>query len=190
MVSVAQAAEVGEMFQYQINTPVTLQRQRSAVLPIVNESADGAKVSIYNPAVHAKHPLNGLRLTNSTQLHPMQGPITVFDGGAYAGDARLPDVPPAGTWLVSYAMDLDTEVAATSKGRPQRLLSVKLIKEVLKISHKHVRTHSYTIKNSGDKAKNVLVEYPLDTSWKLVSPEAPAKKDPQPVPVRRHGRAG
>ena len=46
------------------------------------------------PAVQPKHPLSGLRLKNSTDLHLMQGPITVFDGGAYAGDAKIEDLQP------------------------------------------------------------------------------------------------
>ena len=78
----------------QIDAPVTLARQQSAMLPIVNDSVKGEKVSIYNQSVQAKHPLNGLQLINSTALHLMQGPITVFDGGSYAGDAQIEDLPP------------------------------------------------------------------------------------------------
>ncbi len=111
----ATAGNVGELFQYDIATPVTLARQQSAMLPIVNAEVKGEKVSIYNPQVQAKHPLNGLKLTNSTDLHLMQGPITVFDGGAYAGDAKIEDLPPGSERLISYAMDLDTEVAPESK---------------------------------------------------------------------------
>ena len=59
------------------------------MLPIVNARAKGEKVSIYNPSTHAKHPLSGLQFTNTTDLHLMQGPITVFDAGAYAGDAKI-----------------------------------------------------------------------------------------------------
>ena len=83
--SLSQATNVGELFQYEIATPVTLPRQESAMLPIVNESVKGSKLSIYNQQVQPKHPLNGLRLTNSTDLHLMQGPITVFDGGSVCG---------------------------------------------------------------------------------------------------------
>src|SRR5690606_18066785 len=55
--SVAQAGYVGEMFQYNIATPVTLARSRSAMLPIVNESIEAERVAIYNQNVQAKHPL-------------------------------------------------------------------------------------------------------------------------------------
>ena len=80
--SAATASNLGDFFQYEIDHPVSLPRQKSAMLPIVNGSVQGEKLSIYNPAVQAKHPLNGLRLKNNTELHLMQGPITVFDEGA------------------------------------------------------------------------------------------------------------
>ncbi len=174
--SLSQATNVGELFQYEIATPVTLPRQESAMLPIVNESVKGSKVSIYNQQVQAKHPLNGLRLTNSTALHLMQGPITVFDGGAYAGDARIEDMQPGTERLISYALDLDTEVAPETQGHPDEITQVRLIKGVLHVDHKHQRTNKYTIKNSGKKTKTVLIEYPLDPNWKLMTPKEPAEK--------------
>lgn len=174
--SAAQAGDVGELFQYVISTPVTLARQKSAMLPIVNESIKGDKGSIYNEAVDAKHPLNGFRLINSTDLHLMQGPITVFDGNAYAGDAKIEDLAPKAERLISYAMDLKTEVAPETKAHPEQLLSVKLNKGTLLTTRKNVRERKYTIKNSDSKSKTVLVEYPLDANWKLVKPEKPTEK--------------
>ena len=53
------------MFQYVIDAPVSLERQRSAMLPIVNGPIEAEKVSIYDPNAHPKHPLNGLKLKNS-----------------------------------------------------------------------------------------------------------------------------
>ena len=174
--SVAQAKEVGELFQYAIDTPVDLPRQQSAMLPIVNDKVAGEKVSIYNPAVQPKHPLNGLRLKNTTNLHLMQGPITVFDGGSYAGDARIEDLAPGAERLISYAIDLDAEVVAESKGYADQLVSVRLAKGVLQTSRKLRREQIYTAKNSAKQAKKLLIEYPLDPSWKLVAPEKPAEK--------------
>jgi hypothetical protein len=174
--SSAQAGEVGELFQYVIATPVTLARQKSAMLPVVNESVKGEKVSIYNQSVQAKHPLNGLRLVNSTDLHLMQGPITVFDGATYAGDAKIEDLPPGAERLISYALDLNTEVAPETKGKPEELLSVKLIKGTMQITRKYSRVNTYTVKNSDSKAKTVLIEQPLESNWKLVAPKEPAEK--------------
>jgi hypothetical protein len=174
--SQAQAGELGSLFQYAIDTPVSLPRQQSAMLPIVNADVKGEKVSIYNQGVLAKHPLCGLQFTNTTGLHLMQGPITVFDGGSYAGDAKIEDLPPGTQRLISYAVDLDTEVAPQLKGKPEELLNVRLIKGTLIATRKFVRSQEYTIKNSGKAEKKVLIEQPVDASWKLVKPEKPAEK--------------
>ncbi|HEY5314948.1 MAG TPA: DUF4139 domain-containing protein, partial [Pirellulales bacterium] len=171
----AQGANVGELFQYAIESPVTLPRHQSAMLPIVQESVKGEKISIYNAQVQATHPLNGLRLTNSTKLHLQQGPITVFDDGVYAGDARIEDLPPGAERLLSYALDLDTEVASHSKQRAEELTSVKITKGLLETSQKYERTVEYTVKNSGGKSKQVLIEYPRSSDWKLVQPAKPAE---------------
>lgn len=171
--SMAQAGEVGQLFQYQIQTPVTLPRQQSAMLPIVQGQVKAEKVSIYNQNVQVKHPLNGLQLTNTTGLHLMQGPITVFDGGAYAGDAQIQDLEPGSRRLISYAVDLSTEVAPAGKPQTSELVGVKLVKGVLYITRQLHRAQEYTIKNSGSEPKKVLIEYPKAAPWKLVEPEKP-----------------
>jgi hypothetical protein len=168
----AQGADVGELFQYDIQNPVTLARQQSAMLPIVNQAIEGRKVSIYNASVHAKHPLDGFELKNSSDLHLMQGPVTVFDGGVYAGDARIPELPPASERLLSYALDLEIEVAPSPKDAPpQQLLTARIEKGVLTATFKQSRTQSYTVKNSGDRAKTVLIEQPVEANWELLSPK-------------------
>src|SRR5262249_12940077 len=92
--SAATAGKLGDSFQYVIDHPVTLARQKSAMLPIVGKDVEGQRVSIYNPGVQAKHPLLGLRFKNTSGLHLNQGPITVFEGSTYAGDTRVLDVQP------------------------------------------------------------------------------------------------
>jgi hypothetical protein len=174
--SAATARDVGSLFQYTIRTPVDLARQQSAMLPIVNEKVKGEKLSIYNEQVQAKHPLAGLRLINTTDLHLMQGPITVLDGGVYAGDAKIDDLPPGSQRLISYSMDLDTEVAPESKPCPEQILSVRLVKGVMYVDRKFSQLHQYSVKNSGKKAKKVLIEYPFNAMWKLVEPKEPAEK--------------
>src|SRR4029077_17683431 len=92
--SAATASQLGDFFQYVINAPVNLPRQKSALLPIVNKEIEAMRLSIYNPTVHPKFPMLGLKLKNTSGLHLMQGPITVFEGSTYSGDARIQDVQP------------------------------------------------------------------------------------------------
>ena len=90
----AQPQRVGELFQYVIERPVSLPRQKSALFAIVDKQIEGHAVSIYNEQTQSKYPLLGLRLKNTSGLHLMQGPITVYTDGSYAGDARIADLQP------------------------------------------------------------------------------------------------
>jgi len=174
--SVAPAGDVGELFRYRIANPVTVGRQQSAMLPIVNEKVDGKKVSIYNPAVQPKHPLHGLKLVNSTDLHLMQGPITVYDDGAYAGDAQIMDLAPKAERLISYALDLDVEVNPSGGQKPQVMSSIKIVNGVLTATTKYSRYQDYKVKSSARKDRTLLIEQPIDPQWKLVAPKEPAEK--------------
>ena len=174
--SAAQAAELGEFFEYAISTPVSLARQKSAMLPIVNAAVEGAKVSIYNQRVHAKHPLYGVRLRNATALHLLQGPITVFDGGVYAGDARIEDLPPGQERLLSYAMDLKTEVEPVSEPEQRELVTVSVRKGTLLATHRARAETTYNIRNRDQKPHLVLIEHPFRADWQLVAPSTATER--------------
>src|SRR5581483_4154427 len=125
-----------------------------------NAPVEATGVSIYNEGVHAKFPLLGLRFKNNTGLHLMQGPITVFEGNSYAGDARVGDLQPNETRLVSYAVDLGTEVAPEVPQPADHIVSVKVYKGVIHATHKVQHTKTYTVKNRSEHERLVLIEHP------------------------------
>lgn len=174
--SAAGAEDVGELFAYHIESPVTLPRQKSAMLPIVTGEVSAEKVSIYNPAVHAKHPLNGLLLKNTTDLHLMQGPITVFDANTYAGDARLDDMQAGERRLLSYAMDLACEAEMRSPSGTSETVSMRIARGTLYIKKKYTDKREYDIRNRDDKPRSVIVEQPMPDDWTLIEPKEPFER--------------
>jgi hypothetical protein len=146
------------------------------MLPIVNQGVEATKFSIYNQAVHPKYPLLGFRFKNTTGLHLMQGPITVFEGDSYAGDAQIGDMQPKEERLVSYAVDLGTEVAPEAKESTNDMVSIKLAKGMFHKTHKLRQAELYTIKNRSDKPRRVLVEHPYEAEWQLVGDVKPAER--------------
>jgi hypothetical protein len=171
----AVATELGEYFQYVINQPVNLPRQKSALLPIVNEEVQGSRVSIYSENVHKKFPLLGLQFKNSTSLHLTQGPVTVFDDSTYAGDAKIADLKPGEKRLLSYAIDLGTEVDPQFKDQ-EDLLKVKVFKGTIIQEFMRKETKTYKIKNRSEHPRTVLVEHPIRPQFTLVSPEKPKEQ--------------
>src|ERR1700746_1487076 len=128
----ATASQLGDFFQYVIDNPVSLARQRSAMLPIVNKDVEGSRVSIYNQTIHPKFPMLGLKFKNTSGLHLMQGPITVFEGASYAGDARIrDDLQPNEERLIAYAVDLGTEVEPLVDNPKHTLRKVKVSRGIL-----------------------------------------------------------
>ncbi len=174
--SSALAAQAGAFFQYTINEPVSIRRRESAMVPIVNEKIDGERLSVYNQQVDATHPLNGIRLKNSTGLYLNAGPITVFEDGQYAGDARIENLAPGVDRLIGFSVDLDTEVAPSSRSIPDLLVSAKIDRGTLIVTRTLRRERDYTVKFSGSKGRTMLLEYPLDSTWTLVEPGSPAER--------------
>lgn len=174
--SVAKADAAGELFEYKINVPVSIARQHSAMLPIVNQEIEGEKVSIYNPATHPKYPLNGLQLKNTSGLNLMQGPVTLFDGNVYAGDAKLPNLKPNEQRLIGYALDLGLEVSMQPQSRGGEIVSLKINKGVLTLKHKYVDERVYAVKNKEMKARTLIIEQPYGNEWTLLEPKEPLER--------------
>jgi hypothetical protein len=164
----ATAARLGDFFQYAIDKPVSLPRQKSALLPIVGKDVEGTRVSIYNERTQPKFPLLGLRFKNTSGLHLMQGPITVFDGSNYAGDARILDLQPNEERLISYAVDLGTEVDAKPASDNGKIVSLKAVKGFLWTTNKVRESKTYTVKNRNEQDRVVLVEHPVRHDFALV----------------------
>ena len=172
----AQAAgeKQGELFTYKINSPVALPRQQAAMIPVVAQEISGEKVSLYNPATDTRFPLHGVRLKNNTGLHLKGGPVTLFDGGTYAGDARMQDIPPGDTRILTYAVDLGLQGEQKDNGGTAVETSLTIKRGVLTSTRKETTEVVYTFRNKSDKPRQVLVEHPYNAEFKLI---APAKFD-------------
>jgi hypothetical protein len=154
------ATALGDYFQYVVDRPVDLGRQKSALLPIVNKDVEGKRVSIYNPAVQAKHPLLGLKFKNTTGMPLTQGPITVFEGSVYAGDTRVLDLQPDEERLVSYAIDLGTEVSVKNGNATSKITSVKAVKGIVYTNTLFREEKVYDVSNRSSTDRTLLIEHP------------------------------
>ena len=186
--SVATASKMGELFHFTIAKPVVLPRRQSAMLPILNSTIQAEKVSIYNASVLAKNPLNGASLINDTGIKMPGGPITIFDGGMYAGDARVDNLVPKDKRLISYAIDLDVTVDSSGQETNQ-VTSLKIVQGVLQIKRLFTWTQKYQIKNKADEERQVIVEHPLHPDRALAQPSKFEEKTPTlyrfRVPVKK-----
>jgi len=175
VIAQASAAQLGELFEYTIGS-VTLPRQSSAMIPIVADPVTIDRLSIYNQQVMPRNPLNGARMKNTTGKHLLAGPLTVFDGNAYSGDAQIEDLPPGQDRLLSYGIDLQMAVDESNGGGADDILAGKIVKGVLEMTHKHVMITNYDATNKADHDKKLIIEHPYQDGWSLVETPDPIEK--------------
>ena len=167
---------LGEPFQYAITDPVSLPRFKSALVPVVNEPAEVQRLSLYNPAVLQKHPLLGVRLTNKSKLFLAQGPVAVYDGDTFAGDSRLADVKPGESRLLSYAIDLTTDIKADTHESKSDIVGVKITNGNLVVKRVNRDTIRYTAVNRDTTPRTVWITQTLRKNWNLITPAKPVER--------------
>jgi hypothetical protein len=110
-------------------------------------------------------------------LHLLQGPITVFDDSTYAGEAKIGDIQRGEERLLSYAVDLGTEVEPQAKRQPDRLVAVRVQRGVLYATNKVREEKTYVIRNRSEQDRVVLIEHPYrGPDFKLIAPEKPLER--------------
>ncbi len=181
--SAATTQEAGAFFQYRVGD-VSLPRRHSAMLPIVTEPIQVERISLYDPDVHETHPLHGARLENTTGRHLAAGPITVFDEGSYAGDARLEDAPPGDIRYLTYALNQDLQVDRGGDQTEETVETGTIVDGVLEMTRKRVASQTYTIENEGETDASVIVEHPRRDSWSLTGPSDVEERTPSVYRLR------
>jgi hypothetical protein len=172
------ASEVGDLFQYHIDQSVTVPRDRSALIPILQTRMEGERVSIYQASdssgsdgvAYAHRPMSGMLLKNTSPLTLEDGSLTVIDGDAYAGEALLERLKPAEERLISFAVDLGTlvNIQAYSDERQPTFL-VRAVNGVVQTNYYNIRRKVYTLINQTDRSRILYIEHPRDEDdqWEL-----------------------
>jgi hypothetical protein len=178
--AIAAGVEVGEVFQYELSAPITLERQKSAMLPILTAGTPARRVSIFSTADGLPYPMRGVELTNSSGMQLIPGPIAVFDGAAYAGDAQVGHVPAGDKRLLAYAVDLDVEVSQAGSATRSEVRSLRVVNGVLEQTSKLVNTNAFLFSNKDEKrGRTMIVEVARGAGWTLVDPKEPTEKTEQ-----------
>ena len=163
----ATGSEVGDLFEYHIDQPVTVLRDRSALIPILQTRMEGERVSIYNEGNRRDRAMGGMLLKNTSLLTLEGGALTVIDGDAYAGEALMDRLKPAEQRLISFALDLGTLVNVRVKADRAPAFLVRAINGVFQAHYYQTNQKIYTLTNQTDKPRVVFIEHPVQQDWTL-----------------------
>jgi len=175
VVAQASAEEIAEQFVYRIDQPVSLARRRSALIPIVDQDIETEKLSIFTAGEDEEHPMLAFRMKNTTGFPLTGGPITVFDAGAYAGDARITFLRAGESRLISFAQDVDLNVRSTQDEQTKSVEEAGVELGIVNISYDVRRAHRYRVQSKSDSLRTLVLEQPRDVAWKLADDQTPSE---------------
>lgn len=158
--------DLGELFQYQIQTPVTVGRGQSAMVPIVAARLTASKDLLYNGSKQPQHPVATLRLRNESGLTLERGPVTVIDGGQYVGEALLPFTTAGGEIVAPFAVELGVKVLESAEQR-RAIHALHIQDAYLRIEEWDIRERTYRASNATAEAKRVLIEHARSSQYEL-----------------------
>lgn len=163
----ASAREVGELFEYRIAGPVTVRSNESAMLPFLQQKLAARKVLIFANQ-NSVYPVNAAELSNTTGKTLDGGPVTVYDGGAYGGEALMDTLKAGDKRLISYAVDLGTRISTQFDSGGELVRELRAKGGVLTSRLANRETRTYTIQNVDSKPKVLIIEHPARPDFTLL----------------------
>src|SRR5262245_34734954 len=169
--------DIGELFEYRISHPVTIKRNSSALIPILQNEIEGQRVSLYNRKAREQNPMSALYLNNTTGLTLESGPLTVIENDTYAGEALMGRVKPGEKRFITYAVDLGCRVSVKEDEAEGKAFLIEIINGQIRMHYKQTKTTIYTLNNLTEGAKTVYLEHPYakDEKWQLIKTAKPVE---------------
>jgi hypothetical protein len=166
--------KIGDLFEYEIEHPVTIRRNQSALVPIVLRSFEGRPVLLYNKETRAENPMRCVEFKNTTGLTLEGGPVTVLEGGSYVGEAMLETTKPDEQRLVPYAVELAVSVLDNVDSHDDRVHRVVIRRGQMLGYYVNVRQTTYSFNNKGDTEATLYLDHNHGgRDWKLVDTPDP-----------------
>ncbi len=172
----AQGGSLGDLFEYKLKDRVTIRKNQSALVPIVQTEISAEKVALWNANLGMARPLRALWLTNSSDLVLDGGSFNVIEAGVFAGEGLIESIHPGEKRLISYAADLAMQVVLKSDNEPEILTRVHVANgNLIRTTHERTKI-TYTIRNEDTSPRTVIIEQPIRSGWKLVEDLKPAEE--------------
>lgn len=161
----AEGKDLGDYFEYNVKQPITIGKNQSAMVPILQARIDAEKVSLWNE--ESKEIRRALWITNSSGLTLDSGTFNILDGDTFGGEGLLETVHPAERRLISYASDPALRITMDEESSERPVTHVQIAKGIMILTREQREDRTYTLHNSDTQPRQVVIEHPAREGWKL-----------------------
>jgi hypothetical protein len=164
--SEAVGKSAGDFFEYKINQKITIGKNQSALVPILQAHIEAEKVTLWN---ENSAPLRALWIKNTSGQVLDSGSFNILESDAFAGEGVMETIHPDERRLLSYAGDAAVHVKYSEDSTEKPFSRVRIAKGVMQLTKEQRSVKKYTIRNADKDARMVVVEYPVEEGWELTS---------------------
>jgi len=170
----AEGTAVGELFEYNLKERITVLKNQSALVPIVQSPIEAEKITLVTAEESgglSATPLRALWLRNTSGLTLDGGTFNVLEEDAFAGEGILELLHPGERRLLSYAADKAVRIVRESPAGSRMATRVTILKGVMAVHQEERDATTYIIHNADTTPRQVILEHPIRSGWKLVGEE-------------------
>jgi len=162
----AESKDIGDYFEYNIKQKITISKNQSALVPILNSPVEVEKVALWNE--DDKEVRRALWLKNTSGLTVDSGTFNILESDTFAGEGVLDTLHPGERRLISYAADPAVHMKVTQEDGEKPVSRLRIAKGVMVLTHEENDTHEYIVRNADKTPRQIVIEHPAREGWKLV----------------------
>jgi hypothetical protein len=175
---VAEGNALGDLFEYKLKERVTIRKNQSALVPILQTDVAAERVSLWSDSLGVARPLRALWVNNASSLTLDGGSFSVLDGNTFAGEGLVEAIKPGERRLLSYATDLGLLVDTKLEGAQERVTRVRIYRGTMTTTNEERQRKTYIVRNEDTTPRTLVIEHAARPEWKLqadgVQPEEKA----------------
>jgi hypothetical protein len=176
VVAAAEGAAVGDLFEYNLKEKITVLKNQSALVPIVQAPIEAEKITLVTSDEEGglqATPLRALWLKNSSGLTLDGGTFNVLEQDSFAGEGIMELLHPGERRLLSFAADKAVRVAKRDVTGSKAVTRTTILKGVMAVHREERDTTTYVIHNAEVTSRQIILEYPIRGGWKLAEEMKP-----------------
>jgi hypothetical protein len=160
----AAGKSIGDYFEYDVKQKITIEKNQSALVPILQSPIEAQKVTLWNPD---SQPLRALWIKNTSGQILDDGTFNVLDAETFAGEGILDSIHPDERRLLSYAADPAVHVKSEVSRSDKPYSRIRIYKGMMMLTQEQREKTKYTIHDADTATRQVVIEYPARAGWEL-----------------------
>jgi hypothetical protein len=167
----AEAKDLGDYFEYNLKQKITIGKNQSALVPILQSPIEAQKVTIWNE--NTREIRRALWITNSSGLTLDSGTFNILESDTFAGEGLIETVHPSERRLISYAADPALRVTMEQESSERPVSRIHIVKGLMYLTREQRDSRKYTLHNADTTSREVVIEHPARENWKLTEGPKP-----------------